>query len=179
MEQRGFIRGMMDVKVLILFVATESEYPMTLQQIYEMCFQDDRLSYFDVSIAVPEMVGTGHLQEVEHGKYRITDFGREAEAATRDEIAAPVRDRARAAVAKFNQKMHRERMVHCTLRTDENGEITVVMDLGDDIGQLMHLELTAPNEERAQALRETFEMRAERIYRDITDLFARRGNAQL
>ena len=61
MEERGFIRDMLDVKVLILFVAAKAKYPLTLQKIYELCYQDDRLSYFDVSIAVPQMVESGHL----------------------------------------------------------------------------------------------------------------------
>ena len=56
MEERGFIRDMLDVKVLILFVAAKAKYPLTLQKIYELCYQDDRLSYFDVGIAVPQMV---------------------------------------------------------------------------------------------------------------------------
>lgn len=59
MEERGFIRDMLDVKVLILFVAATAKYPLTLQKIYELCYQDDRLSYFDVSIAVPQMVESG------------------------------------------------------------------------------------------------------------------------
>ena len=65
MERHGFIRDMMDVKVLILFVTARSNYPLTVQEIYELCFQDDCLSYFDVCTAVPEMTETGHLEEIE------------------------------------------------------------------------------------------------------------------
>ena len=36
MEERGFIRDMLDVKVLILFVAATAKYPLTLQKIYEL-----------------------------------------------------------------------------------------------------------------------------------------------
>ena len=36
MEARGFIRDMLDVKVLILFVMAQSPYPMTMQTIYEL-----------------------------------------------------------------------------------------------------------------------------------------------
>ena len=49
MEQHGFIQDMLDVKVLILFVMAKLSYPVTLQTIYELCYQDDKLSYFDVS----------------------------------------------------------------------------------------------------------------------------------
>ena len=77
MKRHGFIHDMMDVKVLILFVAARAGYPLTTQEIYELCYQDDCLSYFDVCTAVPEMVASGHLQEVEAGTYEITEKGRQ------------------------------------------------------------------------------------------------------
>ena len=79
MEERGFIRDMLDVKVLILFVAAKAKYPLTLQKIYELCYQDDRLSYFDVSIAVPQMVESGHLEKTGEDEYVITEDEREIE----------------------------------------------------------------------------------------------------
>ena len=62
MNRLGFIHDMMDVKVLILFVAARSGYPMTTQEVYELCYQDECLSYFDVCTAIPEMVG-GELKK--------------------------------------------------------------------------------------------------------------------
>ena len=97
MEERGFIRDMLDVKVLILFVAAKAKYPLTLQKIYELCYQDDRLSYFDVSIAVPQMVESGHLEQLPDGTYVVTQKGAEQEEVTRDSIAFPVMQRALAA----------------------------------------------------------------------------------
>ena len=64
MKRLGYIHNMMDVKVLILFVASRSNYPLTVQEIYELCYQDECLSYFDVCTAVPEMVTSGHLRQV-------------------------------------------------------------------------------------------------------------------
>ena len=77
MQQHGFIHDMLDVKVLILFVASKALYPLSLQKIYELCFQDDCLSYFDVSVAVPQMVESGHLEKTGEDEYVITDKGRE------------------------------------------------------------------------------------------------------
>ena len=73
MEQHGFIQDMLDVKVLILFVMAKLSYPVPLQTIYELCYQDDKLSYFDVSVAVPQMVQSGHLQQLPDDTYVITD----------------------------------------------------------------------------------------------------------
>ena len=53
MQRLGFIHDMMDVKILILFVTARSNYPLTNQEIYELCYQDECLSYFDVCTAIP------------------------------------------------------------------------------------------------------------------------------
>ena len=41
MQRLGFIHDMMDVKVLILFVASRCNYPLNTQELYELCYQDD------------------------------------------------------------------------------------------------------------------------------------------
>ena len=61
MERRGFIHDMLDVKILILYVMDRVMYPVDAQKIYELCYQDDCLSYFDVVQAIPQMVASGHL----------------------------------------------------------------------------------------------------------------------
>ena len=61
MEQQGFIHNTMDVKVLILYTMARIECPADVQQIYELCYQDDCLSYFDLREALPQMVESGHL----------------------------------------------------------------------------------------------------------------------
>ena len=76
MEHLGFIQDMMDVKVLILFVAARLKGAATVQELYELAYQDERLSYFDVCTAVPEMVQSGHLQQLPGARYRITEKGR-------------------------------------------------------------------------------------------------------
>ena len=73
MQRLGFIHDMLDVKVLILFVTARSDYALTAQEIYELCYQDDCLSYFDVCTAIPEMVSSGHLQQTDGEKYEITE----------------------------------------------------------------------------------------------------------
>ena len=44
----GFINDMLDVKLLILYITDRLLYPVNTQTLYELCLQDDKLSYFDV-----------------------------------------------------------------------------------------------------------------------------------
>lgn len=164
MQRLGFIHDMLDVKVLILFVTARSSYPMTLQEIYEVCYQDDCLSYFDVCTAVPEMVTSGHLKQLDDERFEITDKGREAGSLTEDSIAFTVKQRAENAVDKFNRQIRRSSFVKTKIVPRENGDYSVIMALDDEVGNLMTLELVAPDQRQAVRLGKLFEKKAENVY---------------
>ena len=164
MQRLGFIHDMLDVKVLILLVTARSDYPLTVQEIYELCYQDDCLSYFDVCTAVPEMAASGHLKQVESEKYEITEKGREAGALTEDSIAFTVKQRAENAVARFNRQIRRSSFVKTQSIPRNTGDYSVIMSLDDEMGNLMTLELVAPDQRQAARLGKLFQKRAENVY---------------
>ena len=164
MQRLGFIHDMLDVKVLILFVMSKVNYPVNPQEIYELCYQDECLSYFDVCTAIPEMVKSGHLQELEGETYEITPKGRETESLTADSIAFTVKQRAENAVNRFNRQIRRSSFVKTQIIPQEGGECSVIMALDDEMGNLMTLELMAPNQRQAVRLGRLFEKKAEAVY---------------
>lgn len=167
MQRLGFIHDMLDVKVLILFVMSKVDYPATGQQIYELCLQDDCVSYFDVYAALPQLVKSGHLIEKEKDLYAITEKGRADGALTQDSIAYTVRCKAENAVDRFNRQLRRSSYVKTQVIPRETGESSVIMALDDETGNLMTLELMAPNQRQAVRLGKFFEKKAEKIYNMI------------
>ena len=163
MKRLGFIHDMMDVKVLILYVTARSGYPMTTQEVYEVCYQDECLSYFDVCSAIPQMVESGHLSESD-GKSEITEKGRQDGALTEDSIAYTVRQLAENAIIRFNCKLRRSSFVKTRILPREDGYSIVMMTLDDETGNLMNLELMAPNQKQAVRLSRLFEKKAEDVY---------------
>ena len=164
MQRLGFIHDMMDVKVLILYVMARVTYPVTTQEIYELCYQDDCLSYFDVCTAIPEMVTSGHLKQLSEDQYEITEKGRHDGELTQDSIAYTVKQRAENAVSRFNRQLRRRSFVRTQTLPRENGDYSVILALDDDTGNLMTLELMAPNQRQAVRLTQLFESRAEELY---------------
>ena len=164
MQRLGFIHDMLDVKVLILFVMARANFPMSVQEIYEVCYQDDCLSYFDVCTAIPEMVTSGHLAQLEGEKYEITEKGRDAGSLTEDSIAFTVKQLAEAAVARFNRQVRRSSFVRTQVVPRDGGDFSVIMVLDDEMGNLMTLELVAPDQRQATRLAKLFEKKAEMIY---------------
>ena len=167
MKRLGYIHNMMDVKVLILFVAARTNYPLSVQEIYELCYQDDCLSYFDVCTAVPEMVSSGHLVQVENELYQITEKGRQDGGVTEDSIAYTVKRKAEDAVSKFNRQLRRSNFIKTQLLEREDGEYSVLMSLDDEQGNLMTLELLAPDRRQAMRLSKLYEQRAEDVYKMV------------
>lgn len=164
MQRLGFIRDMMDVKVLILFVTARSEYPMSVQEIYELCYQDDCLSYFDVCTAIPELVESGHLEITENDRYVITEKGRQDGELTADSIAFTVKQKAESAVVRFNRRVRRSNFVKSRVLQRENGECSAVLSLDEESGNLMTLELIAPDQRQAVRFSKLFEKKADIIY---------------
>lgn len=164
MQRLGFIHDMMDVKVLILYVAARASYPMTAQEVYEVCYQDECLSYFDVCTALPQMVESGHMQLVDGERYEITEKGKTDGKLTEDAIAFTVKQRAENAVSRFNRQLRRSSFVKSQVLPRDSGDFSVVMSLDDEMGNLMTLELLAPNQRQAIRLGRLFEKKAEIIY---------------
>lgn len=164
MQRLGFIHDMMDVKVLILYVMARVNYPVTVQQIYELCYQDECLSYFDVCTAVPELVKSTHLNQVGEDTYEITEKGRSDGGLTADSIAFTVKQRAENAVARFNRQIRRSSFVKTQIIPREKGDCSVIMALDDEHSNLMTLELVAPDQRQAVRLARLFEKKAEIIY---------------
>lgn len=168
MGEHGFIRDMLDVKVLILYVADLAERPLSVQNIYELCYHDDRLTYFDVCEAVPQLAASGHLAEVEAGLYEITEKGRENVSITGDSVAYTVRESAKAAVDEFNRECVRSGKV-LTEVVEEDGNFAARMELRDENARLITIEIAAPDKRHARKLAAAFHKCAEQIYSAVLD----------
>ena len=179
MERHGFVHDMLDVKVLILYIMARVAYPVDLQKIYELSYQDDGLSYFDVAEAVPQMIESGHLERVDGERYVITEKGREAGSVTEDSVAYPVMQRARAAVERYNRDVRRSSFVKTEIRQRECGDFTVQMSLNDEVSDLLRLELMAPTQKQAHRLAGAFSRNAETIYRLVMDQLPLGGKGKL
>ena len=81
-----------------------------------------------------------------------------------DSIAFTVKMRAENAVDRFNRQIRRSSFVKTQLIPRENGDYSVMMSLDDESGNLMTLELMAPNQRQAVRLSRLFEQKAEMVY---------------
>ena len=75
-----------------------------------------------------------------------------------------VKQKAENAVAKFNRQIRRSSFVKTQISPRESGDFSVIMALDDEFGNLMTLELVAPDQRQAVRLGRLFEKKAEAVY---------------
>lgn len=163
MQDYGLTHPMMDTKILILYVMSRLKYPVNRDEIYEICFQDEHLSYFDVCTAVPQMVETGHLAQ-EGDTFTVTDKGRDTAQLTERDLMFTLRQKLDGAADDFNRRVWRGGFVKTEQTEQENGEFSVCLTFSDQTGTLMKLELPAPDRRQAKRLCQRMEEKAELIY---------------
>jgi len=67
-------------------------------------------------------------------------------------------------VDRFNRQIRRSSFVKTQIIPREGGDYSVIMSLDDEIGNLMTLELVAPDQRQAVRLGKLFERKAENVY---------------
>ena len=177
MTYHGFIHDMLDVKKLILFVTEKLLYPVSEQKLFSLCMQDDKLSYFQVMEAIPQMVESDLLAESKDG-LTITDHGREIASITNNALALPVRQRAEKAVDRYNREVRRDSFIRTEVLDQPNGEALAVLHLDSEVGSLMTIEYVCPTSHHAAQLARVFPERANQLYRTVTEILTAKQTSE-
>ena len=75
--------------------------------------------------------------------------------------------RAKAAVERFNKEEKIDQFINTEIVPKDGGDYSVVLELNDETGAIMRLELMAPTQQQARALAKAFRTRADQIYQGI------------
>ena len=168
----GFIHGELEQKVLILYILSRLAEPVPFETLLDLSLCDDGIRYFDFAERLSELVDTGHVVGPEGG-YAITEKGRRTSEICEGELPYTVRMRCDESTEACNRALRREEQVRVSVEARRNGTFTVHMILDDDIGNLMDLQVMAPEKALADSVAERFRKNPERLYSRLMDLLLR------
>ena len=163
----GFIQDKLEIKFLILYIASRVMEPVPLSGIQELTMIDDGIDYFAFSECLNDLVKTEHLHLTDDGLYAITPKGLKNSEICQSSLPYSVRLRADKELAFYNQELLRRSQVKGRYHRRENGTYTVELSLNDDVDNLMQLQLMVANEEIAKDLKRRFEKDPESLYGKI------------
>ncbi len=169
MENWGFIRDKLDIKILILFILEKLPQPVEAATLADLALFDGGFTWFDYTDCLAELVKTGHVTE-EAGKYAITDKGRRNVDTVSSSLPYTVRAKAERLAAPVAAAMRRSSMIETAVEPGAKGGATVSLRLSDGVGEIVSMRLAVPDEDQARAIEKRFRAGAEDIYNGIIGL---------
>ncbi|MBR0281007.1 MAG: DUF4364 family protein, partial [Oscillibacter sp.] len=160
----------LEQKILILYILSRLAEPVPFDMLLDMSLCDDGIHYFDFTERLSELVDTGHVACPEEKLYRITDKGRRTAGICETELPYTVRMRCNRNADKCNRVLRRQEQVRTSAEARLNGTFTARMILDDDIGNLMDLQVMAPDKAFADKLIRHFQGNPERLYHRLMNL---------
>lgn len=168
MTNPGYIQSDLDLKFLILYIMNRVAAPISPDQLLELCLCDEGVNYFTFQQAASHLVETEHLT-LEHGRYAITERGRHNSYICESSLPFSVRRRCDKNLSVLNARLRRDAQVQSRVTEREDGTYTVALQLNDDAGTLLKLELLTPSHTQAQHLAHQFNAHPEQVYNGVVN----------
>lgn len=163
----GFIQDPLEIKFLILYIASRLAEPAPFDTMQELTMCDGGIGYFDFSECLADLVRTGHMSLSASQLYSITEKGRRNGEICESSLPYSVRLRCDRNIAACNRRMRRSSQVRAFTAPRENGTYTVTLSLSDDMGSVMDLRLLMVHEDMAKMVEERFRANPEQFYNAI------------
>lgn len=164
----GFIQDKLEIKFLILYVASRLIEPVPFEAMQELCMCDDGIDFFDFSECLSNLVTTGHLTLNEGGCYGITEKGLRNGKICETSLPYSVRLRADKTITIYNQKLKRQSQIKSAITPRANGTYTVTLSFCDERDDsILKMELMVPKEVMAQDLAKRFRKNTEQLYNSV------------
>ena len=168
MARMGFIQDKLEIKFLLLYIASRLIEPVPFEAMQELAMIDDGVDFFDFSECMNDLVTSGHLTLSEDGLYAITEKGLRNGQICESSLPYSVRLRADKNITIFNQKLKRRAQIQSDIAPRRNGTYTVTLAFNDDESQpILKMELMVPKEVMAKDLAERFQKNPEQLYTGV------------
>ena len=115
MARMGFIQDKLEIKFLLLYIASRLIEPVPFEAMQELAMIDDGVDFFDFSECMNDLVTSGHLTLSEDGLYAITEKGLRNGQICESSLPYSVRLAADKNITVFNQKLRSRRMAFSSI----------------------------------------------------------------
>ena len=160
MARMGFIQDKLEIKFLLLYIASRLIEPVAMI--------DDGVDFFDFSECMNDLVTSGHLTLSEDGLYAITEKGLRNGQICESSLPYSVRLAADKNITVFNQKLRRRAQIRSEITPRPNGTYTVSLAFCDEQDSpLLKMELMVPKEVMAKDLADRFRKNTEQLYASV------------
>ncbi len=170
MESNFIMRDKVDIKIFVLFLLDNINYPLDYTTINNLIIENGYIGPFDFAECFSELAEQGHiLDEIEDGEhyYMISDSGRQLARELQSTIVESAKNAGIKSATKLLslQKSGAKISVECDEREDKKYILTC--SITDTNGELFVLKLRLASISQVRQIKKRFEEAPEKMYRSI------------
>ncbi len=164
----GGLRTKNEIKILIGYLLSRLDTPLTREQLDEIICGEEIANYFEMSQALCELVDNGNIK-IEDNELIITEKGRENSETLEHDIPYTVREKAFNTAVRLQTRLRRERENKIEIERVEKG-CNVILSVVDADDEIMSVKLFVADYDQALAVKERFLADPVNIYSNIVAL---------
>ena len=176
LENAVLVRDDVDRKILILFALRRLPAPIDSELLYDVCFCDDGLGYFDYSVCLDDRVHSGNVQEKDD-EYSITEKGKANADTLMSSLPYSVRNAAKKRIDPVAEMLSRYALITAEYG-EEHGAFVIHLGLSDGEVQLLDMKLFCGDEKTAKKIKKNFRRDAEAFYQNFLSELSGSGKDQ-
>ena len=166
----GIIQDRTDIKIFILFLLNEIDYPLDYFALCEVISENHYVGSFDFAECFAELCRQDHIVEKELDGvkyYRISETGKLVATELQDNLSESIREKSRQSAARVVSLYMRGAKLQSSIETRKDGQYTVHCAITEDAGTLLAVDLSVSSAAQAEKIRRYFESKPEAIFRGM------------
>ncbi len=170
----GGIRSKTEVRILICYLLTTINTPMTKENVVEALLEKGLTNYFEATSCFDDLVSKGNIQKLEDNpRYYIpTENGRTVSAQLEDNLPITVRERAYECALNLLEKEKNEKENKVTVEKLANGYNISCAISGGDI-DLMNVSLYLADNDQVKIVKKNFYKNPQLFYKVMLAVMTR------
>ena len=169
------IGGLRNVKVFVLYLLENINYPLDFISINDIVMQTDYIVYLDFAEAFHEMIDLDLIREVkteDETLYEVTEKGRCVARELNGDILSTILDQSLTMALRYLDFKKRKVVTKCEIEKLEGNKYKVTASFIEKGEVMFSQSLIVDTLNRAQRMKDNFYERPEAIYRGVLALMA-------
>ena len=168
MDEKGFVFGQLDLKVLILVILRRLPEEVETDRLFRLCQEDGVVNYFDFSVCLDELRESGQV-DLDEDWCRITERGVRNADMLENSLPYSVRRLTEKTAESEAASMVRGDSILARHRVSD-GVCVAELGLNDGVSDILRLSVLCADEKQAKKIEKKFRRHAEETYQKIMDL---------
>lgn len=168
---RSPIGSMNNVKIFVLYLMRNINYPLDFVTVNEIVMQTDYIMYLDFAVAFHEMLDgeliaeVGKSEETGDALYRVTEKGSIVAEQLKSDLLPSILEQSLGAALRYLDFKRRKIKIASDAKTLLDHTVDVTLTVTEDKKVIFSTTVNVDSELRAELIRENFRNRPEAIYR--------------